>query len=74
MGKETAISGDREFAPPAVEEGEVWGDLLRLFLRGAALLGLAGVGAVGGLWYLYYLMSTGRMEHFPLVCGAIGLE
>lgn len=46
-------------------EGELWG---------AALLGLAAVGAVGGLHYLYYLMSTGQMEHFPLVCGAIGLE
>lgn len=57
-----------------MEEGEVWGDLMRSLLRGAALLGLAGAGAVGGLWYLYYLMSTGRMEHFPLVCGAIGLE
>ena len=54
-----------------VEEAEVWSDLLRSFIRGAVLLGTATVGAVGGL---NYLMSTGQMEHFPLVCGAIGLE
>ncbi len=72
--REAAISADREFSPPAVEDGEVWSDLLRSFLRGAALLGLAAAGAVGGLYYLYYPMSTGRMDHFPLVCGAVGLE
>ena len=57
-----------------MEEREVWSDLLRSFLRGAAFLGLAAAGAVGGLYYLYYMMSTGQLEHFPLVCGAIGLE
>ncbi|MYE01190.1 MAG: hypothetical protein F4Y03_07900 [Alphaproteobacteria bacterium] len=72
--RKAAISGDREFSPPEAEEAEVWGDLLRSFLRGAVLLGLAAGGAGGGLYYLYYLMSTGQMEHFPLVCGAIGLE
>lgn len=71
---EAAISANREFSPPAVEEREVWSELLRSFLRGAALLGLVAAGAVGGLYYLYYMMSTGQMEHFPLVCGAIGLE
>ncbi len=57
-----------------MDEAEFRGELLRSFLRGAALMGLLTTGAVGGLYYLYYLMSTGRMEHFPLVCGAIGLE
>ena len=57
-----------------MEEGEVWSDLLRSFLRGTAFLGVAAAAAVGGLYYLYYLMSTGQMNHFPLVCGAIGLE
>ena len=65
---------DREFSPPEVEEGEVWSDLLQSFLCGAAFLGIAAAVAVGGLYYLYYLMSTGQMNHFPLVCGAIGLE
>ena len=72
--REAAISRDREYSPPEAAEAEVWGDLLRSFLRGAAFLGLAAAGAGGGLWYLYHLMSTGQMEHFPLVCGAIGLE
>ena len=72
--REAAISADREYPPLEAEEAEVWGDLLRSFLRGAALPGLATAGAVGGLWYLYHPMSTGQMEHFPLVGGAIGLE
>ena len=72
--REAAISRDREYSPPEAEEAEVWGDLLRSFLRGAAFLGLAAAGAGGGLWYLYHLMSSGQMDHFPLVCGAIGLE
>ncbi len=68
------ISTGREFSPPEVDEEEFRGELLRSVLRGAVLMGLLTAGAVGGLYYLYYLMSTGRMEHFPLVCGAIGME
>ncbi|MCY3980575.1 MAG: hypothetical protein OXF26_07650 [Alphaproteobacteria bacterium] len=57
-----------------MDEGEFRGELLRSFLRGTAFMGLLTAGAVSGLYYLYYMMSTGQMEHFPLICGAIGLE
>ncbi len=57
-----------------MDEGEFRGELLRSFLRGTAFMGLLTAGAVSGLYYLYYMMSTGQVEHFPLICGAIGLE
>ena len=68
------MSANREFSPPDVDAGECQSELLGSFLRSAAFMALLTAVAVGGLYYLYYLMSTGRMEHFPLVCGAVGLE